>query len=169
MLGTVRDIGPARWTTVDGRHPGDPKSGKDFIFTPVRIAIERVAKGAYALPAMYFAVPGGQVGGDCQSYTGSGTWPEFWIGGRFFYFVDYRSSSGSRERYADLQPVPGDSRYQYHYAISSYRVTPAGLVTISPESDIMGNRVDYPPRTLTVDQVLDETAALLAVPATPTR
>ncbi len=54
-------------------------------------------------------------------------------------------------------------------ATNSYSVTPNGLVTIGPEYDIMGNHVDDPPRTLTVAQTLDEIAALLAVPATPTR
>jgi hypothetical protein len=162
LLGTVGDILPARWTTSDGQRPGAPKSGNAFIFTPVRVAIERLAKGAYTLPEIYFAVPGGRVGQDCESYTGSGAWPEFWTGGRFFYFVN-------RERYDNLQPVPGDSRYSYFRAANSYSVTPNDLVTIGPEYDIMGNRVDDPPRTLTVDQTLAEIAALLAAPATPTR
>jgi len=162
LLGMVRDILPARRTTLNGQRPNDPKSGSAFIFTPVRVAIERVAKGAYPLPDIYFAVPGGRVGQDCESYAGSGAWAEFWTGGRFFYFVN-------RATYDNLRPVPGDSRYSYFTATNSYSVTPNGLVTIGPEYDIMGNHVDDPPRTLTVAQTLDEIAALLAAPATPTR
>jgi len=40
LLGMVRDILPARRTTLNGQRPNDPKSGSAFIFTPVRVAIE---------------------------------------------------------------------------------------------------------------------------------
>ena len=67
-------------------------------------------------------------------------------------------------------PVPSEERYRYYNALASYAIRPDGTLTIGPEYDIRSNRVDYPPRTLTVDEALREIAALLAAPgATPTR
>lgn len=86
VVGTVRDILPSRWVTPDGRRPANPHTGNDLLLiTPVRVEVERVAKGAYALPDIYLAAPGGRIGEDCASYSGSGPWPEFRFGGRYLY------------------------------------------------------------------------------------
>jgi hypothetical protein len=164
VVATVRDILPARWATADGRRPDNPHGARSMlIFTPVRVEVDRVATGAYSLPDLYFAAPGGRIGQDCAAYSGSGAWPTFRFGERFLYFV-------SEDAGLAVSPVPGDSRYRYYSADYSYAVTPDGTLTIGPEYDIMGGRADDPPRTLTLDEAQREIAALLATPsATPTR
>ncbi len=163
IVGTVLDILPALWTTPDSQRPDNPhESSSILIITPVRVSVEHVAKGTYDLPHVYFKLPGGRIGQDCASVTGSGPRPAFRTGERFLYFINPSPDTS-------LQPVSGDSRYHYYRAANSYTVTPNGMVTIGPEYDIMGGHVDDPPRTLTVNQVLDEIAALLAAPATPTK
>ncbi|MFN8516378.1 MAG: hypothetical protein U0841_28110 [Chloroflexia bacterium] len=161
LIGTVRDILPARWTTPDGQRPVNPHSGQvATIYTPIRVQIEQLAKGTYALPDLYFAEFGGRVGQDCESYSGSRA--EFRFGQRYLYLVN---------SYAITQPpVPGDDRYGFHRALASYAINPDGTLTIGPEHDAGGRIFDNPPRTLTVDEVLREIAELLAAPsATPTR
>lgn len=164
MVGTVRDILPARWATPDGQRPATPHTeGRVLIYTPIRVQVERIAKGDYALPDLYFAEPGGRIGQDCASYSGSGRWPSFFFGGRYLYFAAASSL-------LTTPPVPGDDRYHFHNATASYGIAPNGTLTIGPERDIMGNTADDPPRTLTVDEVFREIATILGItPATPTR
>ncbi len=164
ILGMVRDILPSRWATQDGRRPENPHIiNRVLIVTPVRVAVERVAKGAYGLPDIYFAVPGGRIGQECAGYNGSGALPEFNFAGRYLYFVSQSSFPGT-------PPVPGDDRYRDYRADFSYTVLPDNTITLGPARDIMGNRADDPPRTLTVDEALREIAALTGLPAaTPTR
>jgi hypothetical protein len=164
VVGTVRDILPSRWITPDGHRPANPHIIHDLlIITPIRVEVERVAKGTYALPDIYLAAPGGRIGDDCASYSGSGPRPSFRFGERYLYFV-------SPFDYTLPNPVPAESKYRFFTPRYSYTVKPDGTLTIGPEYDIMGHRVDDPPRTLTVDEALREIAALLATPAaTPTR
>jgi hypothetical protein len=164
ILGTVRDILPARWATPDGRRPTNPHGdGGLLIITPVRVQVERVAKGDYGLADIYLAAPGGRIGADCASYSGSGARPRFVFGERTLYFLAPFDATLPG-------PVVSDSRYRYVRPDFSYTVKPEGTITIGPESDIMGHRADDPPRTLTVDETLREIAAILAAPSTtPTR
>ena len=163
IVGTVLDIAPARWATPNNQRPDNPhESGSILIITPVLVSVEYVAKGAYDLSEIYFEVPGGRIGQECASSTGSGPRPAFRVADRFLYFVN-------SDPYLELYPVPEDTRYRYYRANYSYTIAPDNTIKIGPESDIMGNCVDDPPRTLAVNQVLAEIAALLAAPATPTR
>ncbi len=164
VVGTVREILPARWNTADGQRPANPHNTYQMlIFTPVRVEIDRVVVGSYTLPSIYLAAPGGKIGQDCASYTGSGAWPSFLYGGRFLYYLQEAQS-------LTVAPAPDDNRYRYFTASYSYTVKPDDTLTISPEYDIMGGHVDDPPRTITVDEAAREIVTLRATPAaTPTR
>lgn len=153
---------PSRWTTADGRRPPTPHSSWQLytIITPERAEVVRVAKGAYDLPQIYFANFGGVVGQDCayggeSLYRGGGV---AWT--KFLYLA-------SLATYAEATPRADDPRYRYYSVSRRYPVSPDGLITIGPERDIMGKKRDDPPRTLLVDDVFSEIAALLASPATP--
>jgi hypothetical protein len=161
FVGTVREILPARWNTPDGHRPENPNAL--HIITPVRVEIERIAKGSYAQHDLYFAVFGGRIGLDCVGQGGSGPRPSFDLGQRFLYFAEYSTSQNPG-------PVPEDARYRYFSAVDSYVVTPDDRITIRTENDIMGNVVDKPERTLPIDEVFREIAAILAQPSpTPRR
>ena len=164
VVGTVRDILPACWVTADGRRPANPHADQGLlIITPVRVEVERVAKGRYALPDIYLAALGGRIGADCASISGSGPRPAFRFGERYVYFLDPFTG-------ALPDPVASDRQYRYYRPNYSYTVQPNGTLTIGPEYGVMGPPVDDPPRTLTVDEALREIAALLNGPAaTPTR
>jgi len=157
---------PARWTTVDGLRPANPHpstldgDAPYTIITPERAEVVAVAKGDYALPAVWLAHFGGRIGRDCVS----GSPPYFAPDGtglRFLYLLD-------EVRYPGVMPVPDDPRYRFYTVTRLYAVAPTGLVTIGPESDIMGNHFDTPPRTTPLHDVLAEIAALAGPAATPT-
>ncbi|MFN8514086.1 MAG: hypothetical protein U0232_33380 [Thermomicrobiales bacterium] len=158
-----RQFLPSRWTTADGRRPLDPHRSWQLytIITPEHAEVVRVAKGAYNLPQIYFANFGGVIDQDCayggeSLYLGGGP-----AGTRFLYLASVAT-------YPEATPLADDPRYRYYSVTRRYPVSPDGLITIGPERDIMGNKKDDPPRTLTVDEVFSEIAALLGSPATPT-
>lgn len=163
VLGTVREIGAARWTTPDGTRPDNPQANRFGIVTPVRVGVEQIAKGSYALPEPYLAEPGGTIGLDCAYYGGgSGPRPrQPSVGQRALYLLAPAADL------AAIAAVPGDDRYHYHTVSQSYDVAQGSTITIGPEADIMGHRYDDPPRTLPVADALREIAAILATPATP--
>jgi hypothetical protein len=158
-----------RWTTADGRRPANPYAERDLgppaytIITPERAEVVKVAKGRYDLPAIYVAHFGGRIGRDCVDssdslYLGGGP-----AGTQYLWLL-------SLATYPEARPVADDPRYRFYSLTRSYPVSPSNTITIGPEHDIMGNWRDNPPRTLMVDEVLREIAALLATPAaTPTR
>ncbi len=163
VLGTVRERQPARWTTPDGRRPVNPHAQDGLqIISPILVAVEQVPKGAYPLPDIYLAAPGGTIGPDCAEYSGSGPRAQHSLNRRILYLLNPEPD------FAALTAVPGDDRYRYYRADYSYTVAPDDTVTIGPERDIMGNTYDNPPRTLPLADVLREIAALLATPARPT-
>lgn len=163
VLVEQRTFLPARWNTVDGQRPANPHQWNlgYAIITPERAKVITVAKGDYDLPELYVAHYGGQIGQDCMWQSNSLYQPIGPIGTQFLYLLY------PYER-AEIYPAENDRRYRFYEVSRIYPVSPDGLITIGPESDIMRNRKDDPPRTLTVDEVLAEIAALTATPATPT-
>lgn len=152
---------PARWTTDDGKRPANPHQYAATIITPERAKIVTVAKGKYDLPDLYLAHYGGTIGQGCVYLSNSvllGGGPG---GTQALYLADLYNRG-------TIAPLESDRRYRFYGLSRAYAASPDGLITIGPESDIMRNRKDDPPRTLTIKEVLTEIAALLATPATPT-
>jgi hypothetical protein len=67
VTGTVRQVMPARWTTVNGQRPSNPHALTESIFTPVLIEVETYLKGQQQLQLLLYA-PGGRVGQDVIRY-----------------------------------------------------------------------------------------------------
>ncbi len=72
LLGRVQEIGSARWTTVDGQRPADPRSADSpyTIFRPVRVQVDTVLKGTYADQAIQLYAIGGVVEADSVLWPG---------------------------------------------------------------------------------------------------
>jgi hypothetical protein len=71
FVGTVVEVGPARWTTVDGKRPSNPHSpeNKDTIFRPVRVAAETYFKGMQTQTEFVLFAYGGVVGKDALEWA----------------------------------------------------------------------------------------------------
>lgn len=164
VLVTARELLSAHWDTEDGQRPANPHLGGFRIVTPIRARVKRVVKGRYTLPDIYLAVVGGTVGQDCYSVSNSLYFGDGGASGAdYLYFT-------SPDEYPKTPPVPGDRRYRYFGGYSAYPISPGGTITIGPERDIMGNKKDDPPRTITLDEAVREIAAILGTPTpTPTR
>ena len=155
----LRDDLSPRWTTADGTRPVYGRG--EIIITPERARVVTVAKGRYDLPNLYVAHRGGRIGQDCFGWSNSLSNPIGPVGTQFLFLLhQYERNDGI--------PFAGDRRYRFYELSRIYPVSPDGLITIGPESDIMRNRKDDPPRTLTVAEALAETAALIGNAATPT-
>lgn len=72
FIGTVLEVGPARWTTVDGKRPANPHSpeNKDTIFRPVRVIAETHLKGIHKQTEFVLMAYGGVVGKDALEWAG---------------------------------------------------------------------------------------------------
>jgi hypothetical protein len=64
VLGTIRQVLPARWNTSNGARPANPFVGGHFIYTPVQIGVETYYEGAMPDPVLWFVASSGQVGED---------------------------------------------------------------------------------------------------------
>ncbi len=66
IIGTVKQVGPARWSTVNGARPPNPHApdNKEFIFRPVLIDVEQYLKGQPPQKQLLVAADGGVVGQD---------------------------------------------------------------------------------------------------------
>jgi hypothetical protein len=66
VIGTVQQILPARWTTVDGLRPADPRApaNRETIFTPVLLTPQQYLKGSRPDSVLTVAAFGGTVGQD---------------------------------------------------------------------------------------------------------
>ncbi len=68
VMGVVKQVGPARWTTPDGSRPADPhaQSNRDYIVTPITIQVTNALKGGSLVPGTELTLQafGGQVGRD---------------------------------------------------------------------------------------------------------
>ena len=66
--GTVEQVGPARWTTADGRRPPDPFAtttegyAKYGIYTPVRLAVHSIWQGEFEASVVSFSLGEGTIG-----------------------------------------------------------------------------------------------------------
>lgn len=65
-IGTVKQVGPARWTTSDGKRPQNPHAvdNRDYIFTPVLVTIDTYVKGKPLQAEILLKAIGGTVGRD---------------------------------------------------------------------------------------------------------
>jgi hypothetical protein len=72
VIGTVSKVGPARWTTPDGKRPANPwaADNHDYIFTPVSIKVETVVKGDNPGGEVQVSGYGGSVGNDSLTWAG---------------------------------------------------------------------------------------------------
>jgi hypothetical protein len=64
ILGTVRKVQPARWTTADGRRPTNARGAKDIIFRPALVEVEEYLKGEQPMRHLNIFAWGGTVGQD---------------------------------------------------------------------------------------------------------
>lgn len=69
VVGTIAEVGPARWNTPDGQRPartvcdGEPLPNA-IIYTPARVRVEQVVKGAITSAEIDVLLDGGTVGPD---------------------------------------------------------------------------------------------------------
>lgn len=68
--GTVRQVGPARWTTPDGRRPANPWAvdNRHTIFTPVLVQVADYLRGTDVTSEVLVYAIGGAVGQDSVAY-----------------------------------------------------------------------------------------------------
>ncbi|HEX8599202.1 MAG TPA: hypothetical protein VF952_11885 [Chloroflexia bacterium] len=71
VMGTIKHVGPAQWTTADGKRPANPRDpgNRHYIFTPVVVQVSNSFKGlnagaGVAGTEVVFLTVGGQVGQD---------------------------------------------------------------------------------------------------------
>lgn len=70
VVGTIKQVGPARWTTPDGKRPANPHAAdnKDYIFTPVLLQVETYLKGRQLQTELTLLAFGGRVGQDSVTW-----------------------------------------------------------------------------------------------------
>lgn len=66
IIGSIREVLPARWNTADGQRPANPRDLRAgfSIFTPVRVDVEQYLKGERPEREFFVYSPGGTVGSD---------------------------------------------------------------------------------------------------------
>jgi hypothetical protein len=140
VLGTVTTVGPAQWSTDDGRRPTNPRHPPPgtlySIFRPVEFAAERIVYGQTGLSSLVLHAFGGQVGQDSMRYTSDNAFYEFVQGERAVVFL-----------MSPVSPMPTQWRGQTLWTlIDHYTVTSDGRAQASH-------------RTVPLQQLLDEIAA----------
>lgn len=70
VIGTVKDILPARWSTPDGKRPANPfaANSQAFIFRPIIVNVEQYLLGNESTQQIILTAPGGTVGQDSFEY-----------------------------------------------------------------------------------------------------
>lgn len=89
IVGTVQDVGVARWTTSDGKRPANPfaKSNQDTIFRPVTVAVESVIKGSSKQGDIIVEAYGGTVGQDSVEWASDDLF-KFNVGDHVVLYLD---------------------------------------------------------------------------------
>ncbi|MBA3943988.1 MAG: hypothetical protein H0X37_05430 [Herpetosiphonaceae bacterium] len=64
VIGTIKQVEPARWTTADGRRPANPQAARHVIFRPVTLEVERYLKGQLPQQQLRVFAWGGSIGKD---------------------------------------------------------------------------------------------------------
>jgi hypothetical protein len=120
IIGTVKQVLPARWTTPDGRRPANPydRSDPQLIYTPVLIEVEQYLKGGQSQREVLIFGSGGVVGEDSFEDRGGGL-ITFQEGERVLLFLDERVRNGVTLNGAPL----------WRQVSTHYRLTPDGQAT----------------------------------------
>jgi hypothetical protein len=100
IIGTVKEMLPARWSTADGQRPPNPcgvtQPPFPYIYTPVRVTVEQVIKGSVSTSEIEVHELGGTVGQDRRfDYDRS----PLVTGQRAVMFLNVRSGSSIATRY----------------------------------------------------------------------
>jgi hypothetical protein len=111
VVGTVKDILPARWTTIDGKRPPNPHApeNKETIFTPILIEVRQYAKGSQVQRELLLSAFGGTVGQDSVNWASDNMY-RFTLGEQVVVFL--------RERNQLLSGIPLWDVME-HYTITS--------------------------------------------------
>lgn len=135
IIGTVKQVLPARWDTPDGRPPPDAcsLSTPHNIFRPVLVEVEQYVKGEQPQRIVQVYSFGGQVGKDKTTYSPEGLYT-FREGERVLLFL---KETGRQLRKLGGRPLMD--------ILGHYMVTPDGMALD-----------DH--RTIPVQQLLDEIA-----------
>lgn len=64
VIGTVKQVLPARWTTPDGQRPANPQTARQVIFRPVIVEVEEYLKGETNQKIIRLYAWGGRIGND---------------------------------------------------------------------------------------------------------
>lgn len=99
VLGTVRQVLPARWTTPDGRRPANPHdpANRESIATPVLVEVEQYLKGQQPQRQLIVFAPGGTIGQDRVAVNLNGRDQfAFREGERVVVFLDERLRGSAR-------------------------------------------------------------------------
>ncbi len=89
ILGSVTEVGRARWTTPDAQRPADPRStdNPSTIFRPIRVHVQTVVKGTYSDEEISLYGLGGMVGHDSMTWLGDDL-HTFNVGDRVLIFLN---------------------------------------------------------------------------------
>jgi hypothetical protein len=89
LIGTVKDIQPARWTTLNGERPADPFEDNNAytIYTPVNIVVDQYLKGQQEPFLLTVVALGGRVGADSVIYSPEGIY-HFAVGEKVVVFLE---------------------------------------------------------------------------------
>lgn len=88
IIGTVKEILPARWSTVDGKRPPNPhiEGLADVIYRPVVFEVEQYYKGKGNEQELVLVGVGGTVGQDSMDYASDDLFT-FQVGERMIVFL----------------------------------------------------------------------------------
>jgi hypothetical protein len=136
--GTVQQVMPARWDTVDGRRPVTCPNPQNSIFTPVVLTIEQFLKGTSERGQVLLYAYGGEIGQD-----------KMWVGippdQRYIFHEGERAVVLLVDpiKNIELKAIDGAPLY---YLLDHFTVLPDGQATDGT-------------RTIPYQQLLDEIAA----------
>ena len=138
VAGTVQQVLPARWDTVDGRRPATCPYPQNSIFTPVVLTVEQFLKGTSERSQVLLYAFGGEIGQD-----------KMWVGTppdqRYIFRVGERAVVLLVDpiKNIELKAIDGAPLY---YLLDHFTVLPDGRATDGT-------------RTIPYQQLLDEIAA----------
>jgi len=94
VIGTVEEVGAARWDNAKGDRPSDElEITVANVVRPVRVSVEERVAGAAPSPDEVLWVPGGTIG--CHRFILQGI-PDLKPGARYVFFLSSRQPSMAR-------------------------------------------------------------------------